>query len=74
MKVSDYLSKIPQTVPAGRIVVHNHIVPPSKILGVRGFRAWLASTKDAAGYVKCDCDWAPHLGAHYRVERVAGSA
>jgi hypothetical protein len=68
-----YFSRVPKVVPAGRIVVHNHIrhtadTPP----GANGFRAWTTPepnlTRDYA-VVPCGCDWATHLGTHYRVKR-----
>jgi hypothetical protein len=63
----DYLTTIPKTVPEGRVVVHNH-VRPARRLGTRGFRAWLA--EPSADIERCDCGWAPELGAHYRVRNL----
>ncbi len=60
----DYLDRLPQAVPEGRLLVHNN-VRPTRRLGSRGFRAWLAS--DPVGLVPCDCGWASELGPHYRV-------
>ncbi len=60
----DYLASVPQSVPSGKIVVHNSL-PPTMRLGVRGFRAWLA--EPSPDYEACSCDWAPHLSVHYRV-------
>ena len=59
-----YLSRVPESVPSGKIVVHNR-VRPTKQLGLRGFRAWLA--EPSSQYEVCSCEWAPELGAHYRV-------
>ena len=61
-----YLAKIPPAVPPGLVLVHNH-VKPSRRLGARGFRAWLA--KSSERYVRCECGWAPELPEHYRVVR-----
>lgn len=63
-----YLRDVPATVPDDRIVVHNSVRPAS-VLGDRGFRAWLldADAADLGGPVECDCGWAPHLSAHYRM-------
>lgn len=61
----DYLSKIPTKNLAGVVVVHNN-VGPTRRLGQRGFRAWLAEPDDQR-LVVCNCDWAPELGTHYRV-------
>ena len=60
----DYLSAVPQSVPSGKIVVHNSVRPTVR-LGKRGFRVWLAEPSPA--YVVCPCEWASHLSVHYRV-------
>lgn len=61
--VPEYLTRIPKPdeIPAGRVVVHNH-VNPSNVLGTRGFRAWLDAP---SRFERCDCAWAPELGEHY---------
>jgi hypothetical protein len=56
-------------VPVGKVVVHNH-VKPSRIVGNRGFRAWLSAPKNREITV-CDCAWAPELGQHFQMKRVA---
>ncbi len=61
-----YLFRIPQSVPSGKIIVHNH-VRPAKQLGTNGFRAWLV--EPSLEYEVCACEWAPELGVHYRVRR-----
>jgi hypothetical protein len=66
-KRMDYLSRLPTVVPAGQVLVHNH-VRPTRRLGFRGFRAWLADP-DPARLIVCECAWAPKLGEHYRVNR-----
>ncbi len=62
-----YLSRIPAAaeVPAGLVVVHNHVVPPARRLGTRGFRAWLAEPDE--GLSVCECGWGPETGTHYKV-------
>ena len=60
-----YLTKLGGEIPAGRVVVHNQ-VRPTRRLGSRGFRAWLAEPSERL--VLCGCDWAPELGEHYRVK------
>jgi hypothetical protein len=60
----EYVSEIPQEIPAGKILVH-HRVRPVRRLGTRGFRAWL--TMRAAEHEPCDCAWAPAL-KHFRVK------
>ena len=65
----EYLFKIPDTVPADRLVVHNHVRPQAR-LGLNGFRAWLYGPDPDPKRVKvCDCGWAPQLPEHYRVAR-----
>jgi hypothetical protein len=61
----DYLDEMPIVIPEGKILVHNNVVPARRI-GTRGFRIWYASP-DSNKYVVCDCDWAPELGQHYRI-------
>ena len=61
-----YLSRIPQSVPSGKIIAHNHARPTSP-LGTEGFRAWIA--EPSLEYEECPCKWAPELGVHYRVRR-----
>ncbi len=68
MKAPEYLTKIPQQVPAGRIVVHNK-VRPTRRLSSRGFRAWLDDPSPQLEV--CPCGWASELGGHYRVKWVS---
>ena len=81
MRTVRYLTGIPhKALPAGHVVVHNH-VRPARRLGARGFRAWVAApddderiaryARDEDGYEveRCDCGWAPELPEHYRVKR-----
>lgn len=65
----EYLARLPSRTPDGYVLVHNS-VSPARRLGTRGFRAWLEDV-DAANprRVLCGCDWAPELGAHYRIDR-----
>ncbi len=63
--IPEYLKKIPQQVPAGRVVVHN-TVRPTRHLGSRGFRAWLDVPSPEIEV--CPCGWASELGVHYRVK------
>jgi Recombinase len=64
----DYLNRLPATIPAGRVLVHNH-VRPTRQLGSRGFRVWLQAP-DPARLDACPCGWAAELGQHYRVKGV----
>ena len=65
-----YLVRLPTTVPPDRVLVHNHIVPSTRRLGSRGFRAWVCSP-DPARLEVCDCGWAPDVGRHYGARRRA---
>jgi hypothetical protein len=66
-----YLSSgIPRTIPAGRVLVHNSVVP-QRLIGLNGFRAWTQKMTDHLEV--CPCDW---VGVdlrglvHYRVKAV----
>ena len=73
-----YLSGIPRKpLPPGQVVVHNRVAPTRR-LGSRGFRAWIAATEPDPPelarlhqVIRCGCGWAPELPEHYRsvVER-----
>ena len=66
----EYLKRIPADdgeIPAGQVVVHNHVVPTER-LGSRGFRAWTQEPTDRL--IECDCDWArKKISTHYRVDQ-----
>ena len=62
-----YLKRLPTQLDPGVVLVHNS-VRPTRRLGSRGFRAWLAAP-DLARLEVCPCEWAPELGPHYRVRR-----
>ena len=67
-KIPEYLyNTLPAAIPPGRVLVHNN-VRPTRRLGSRGFRAWLA-TPDPERLEPCGCGWAAELGEHYRVAR-----
>jgi hypothetical protein len=66
--IPDYISKLPDVIPPGRILVHNDVCP-AKRLGFRGFRAWLSFPEPR--YVICDCKWASNLGKHYHMDKCA---
>jgi hypothetical protein len=61
----EYLRRLPKAVPAGSVLVHNH-VRPTRHLNMRGFRAWL-SQPDLDAFEVCACGWASKLGPHFRV-------
>lgn len=63
-----YVFAMPDVIPDGMVLVHNHVVigiTPRRQPGFRGFRAWL-SPKGHRGIEACGCGWAPHLGQHWR--------
>ena len=64
------MTDMPAVVPAGKLLVHNNVVPAKRI-GSRGFRIWYVSAANSGEYVVCDCGWAPELGAHYRINTEA---
>jgi hypothetical protein len=57
----DYVLRIPRRIPAGHVLVHNHIWPP---IWESGFRAWLVPPDPEL--IVCDCGWAPRLKQHFR--------
>ena len=59
----DYLARLPAEIPPGKVLMHNR-VRPTRRLGSRGFRAWLADP-DPERQIVCDCVWATELGPHY---------
>jgi hypothetical protein len=67
VEVATIYKKLDGRLGFGQVVVHNS-VRPTRRLGSRGFRVWYDSPT-APGLTPCDCDWAPELGAHYRVDR-----
>jgi hypothetical protein len=65
---SEYISVIPKEVPEGRVLMHNHVRPTTR-LGSWGFRAWL-DDHVPDNFARCDCGWAPGL-VHYARADVA---
>src|SRR5687768_2418502 len=63
-RTAGYLLGLPKAIPSGMVLVHSH-VRPTRVLGRRGFRAWLAT--GTKGLASCNCGWAAGLGKHYRV-------
>ena len=60
----NYLTELPEAVPPGLMLVHNHFEPTAR-LGSHGFGAWLQEPSN--NLLGCDCGWAPGLGRHYAV-------
>lgn len=71
-KISDWMldpathvKGCPQTVPAGKVLVHNHIrCSPKQRSGVKGFRAYFLPPRKR--FVPCGCGWAPDIKKHFR--------
>ena len=60
---------VPRGVPAGRVLVHNHVRHrPGTHVGVRGFRAWTQPVGYGTPIILCACGWAPLAGPHYRMD------
>lgn len=62
----EYLSRLPASIARGKVLVHNHIRPTTRHLGMRGFRAWLQAP-DRDRLAVCKCGFAPELGRHFCV-------
>ncbi len=52
----------PDTLPQGRILVHNHVIYTGG-----GFRVWTQDENDPTIMV-CNCPYAPKLTQHYRMK------
>jgi hypothetical protein len=63
----EYLTRVPDAVPPGVLLVHNDVWPVARRGGTRGSRFWLDEPR--AWYKECDCGWAAELGVHHRVVR-----
>ena len=65
----EYLNRIPEAVPTGRWVVHNHVRPAlsNRHHGADLPAAWLTDPTPTVEI--CECGWAPELDRHYRVVR-----
>jgi hypothetical protein len=74
----EYLNKLPESIPPGRVLVHNlpndgrsrqkanpNYVYPLHRRG--GFRMWLQSPDDEL-IEQCDCHLVSKMGEHYRVK------
>jgi hypothetical protein len=77
------LEQWPKEVPAGYLLVHNHIMP-TRHIGSRGFRAWLTPVDPARRRFRlalCGCNLAAdpglprlhQLDPHYRVAFAEGA-
>ena len=62
-----YLARLPTSLPVGRVLVHNHVIPTRR-LDSRGFRTWL-DDPDPARLQVCGCGWAPELSPHFRTRK-----
>jgi hypothetical protein len=53
---------VPRSIPAGRVLMHNHVQHTIDMpCGLNGFRAWTAN-KPLPGFKRCRCGWSglPH--------------
>jgi hypothetical protein len=77
-----YVPRIPRQIPAGLVLVHNH-VRPAHPPGMNGFRIWLQSQDEQPEVERCHCDWASviaeavgettpvkEVAEHYRVAAI----
>lgn len=62
----EYLDTLPDVIPAGKVLVHNHATVQHP-LNMGGFRAWLSPKRNALNLVPCSCSWVKSLGVHYRI-------
>ena len=69
-------SGVPDTVPPGHRLVHNHIYRDATTpVGTRGFRAWIVPDDVTdPPLLECGCGWAPAVPVHYRVDLEAARA
>jgi len=64
----EYVSRIPASVPAGKVLVHNQVKWSQDARPcTSGFRAWLDEPRPY--YEECHCGWARHLNKHYVEKR-----
>ena len=63
-RTSRYISYVPKTIPEGKILCHNGMIPqtPDQKPGFNGFRAWVDNETQSAKYGPCNCGWSgfPH--------------
>ena len=52
-----YCDRIPESISAGLVLVHNQVYPPARRNGARGSRFWLQPP--APDLQRCDCGWHP---------------
>ena len=59
-----YVSHVPKTIPAGKILCHGGMIPetPDQKPAVNGFRPWLDDDTQSEKYGPCNCGWSglPH--------------
>ena len=66
IKDIEEIKRIPKVAPRGKVLIHNHIRPNSR-LGYSGFRAYLVDQNDDK-YERCTCGWADELPVHYKAK------
>jgi hypothetical protein len=55
--IHEYYDRVPKSIPAGKVLVHNDVYPVARRNGSRGSRFWLQPM--AANLLRCDCGWHP---------------
>ena len=62
---------LPKSIPAGRILAHNHVVHTLRTRsGTRGFRWWTWRQDEVPGnFESCPCGWSglPHVANKHHV-------
>lgn len=66
--IHEYCDRVPDSIPADRVLVHNRVHPVARRNGTRGSRFWLQPM--AANLLRCDCGWHPD---HWRTQLEARS-
>jgi hypothetical protein len=69
-------ARMPRKIPAGRVLVHNHVRHTESMLnGANGFRCWtMLKGKQAPDFVPCPCGWSglPHYATAGHVKATKG--
>jgi hypothetical protein len=63
----ELLATLPETIPAGRVLVHNPLRPLTRQLGYPGVCGWLCAPNPKDLEI-CPCGWASTLGTHFRMK------
>jgi len=54
-----YITAVPKSIPAGKILCHGGIIPVTNRQkpSVNGFRPWVDAVSNVADYGPCNCGW-----------------